>query len=336
MKFKLDIEKKKRGDIKKAKGHNLREHATESQLREAAWLTPQGHHVIKSWRQEVMDKALGLAKRKDAVVAIEMIFQVGKQGDWREPPSVDFPEGKPIPLDQANARLRKLTRGVSQAIEDEFGADNIVGIDLHTDESTPHVHVIVTPIHEGKLQAKHWLDGVSRCAALRERVHTELNKHLPCEYTKGASNRQPHDPSKAAGQENGPQPSLSWLKRKTDKAAALAEENRGLKQRIEAMAHKFTKKLKQWIDRVNELIEQVNELKAEVAKLQDENKSLKDQIKNANLDLSAERRDKAKLLNLNGGLKADIERLEDKMAAQRQQQSLRDLARRAGGPSLGR
>ena len=83
-------------------------------------------------------------------------------------------------------------------------------------------------------------------------------------------------------------------------------------------------------------INPVKELIEKVSKLEKENADLKQQLKDANLDLSAERRDKAKLLNLNGGLKADIEKLEDKVAAQRQQQSLRDLGRRAGGPTLGR
>ncbi|WP_223954405.1 plasmid recombination protein, partial [Aeromonas caviae] len=35
-------------------------------------------------------------------------------------------------------------------------------IDLHTDESSPHFHVVVTPIKDGKLQAKAWLDGASK------------------------------------------------------------------------------------------------------------------------------------------------------------------------------
>ena len=331
MKFKLDIEKKNRSNIGRAKGHNCRDHGTESQLPKAAWLTPEGHHVVKSWRQDVLDKAQGLAKRKDAVIGIELVFQVGNQTDWREPPTPDCPQGKPIPSDQALARLRKFTRGVSQAIEAEFGAENIVGIDLHTDESTPHVHVIVTPIKDGKLQAKHWLDGKSKCGALRERLHDVLSKHIECDYTKGGSNHEPHNPKKAAGAvlSPQPQPELSWLKRKTDKAAALAEENTGLKRLLEKVQKELSDKLEKFSKRIRELIKEVKTLKAE-------NDDLKKQLEEASLDLSAERRDKSKLLNLNGGLKADIQKLEDKVAAQRQQQSLRDLGRRAGGPTLGR
>lgn len=44
-------------------------------------------------------------------------------------------------------------------LEDTFGKDNIIYSVVHYDEKTPHFHVCLTPIHEGKLRASHWFDG---------------------------------------------------------------------------------------------------------------------------------------------------------------------------------
>lgn len=197
MKFTMAIQKHDRVSIGRSAGHNERHHATNSQLPKSAWITQQGHHTIAPWRGDVLDAAKALAKRKDAVVAVEIVLQVGNQADWREMPTAEHPEGKPKP--GAAARLKALTAGAKQAAAREFGVDNIVSIEVHTDESTPHVHIVATPVKDGKLQAKHWLDGAARCAQLRERIHADVNRHIACSYTKGAPGGEPHDQAKRAG-----------------------------------------------------------------------------------------------------------------------------------------
>ena len=94
----------------------------------------------------------------------------------------------------------------------------MVGVDLHTDESSPHVHVVVTPVHDGKLQAKNWLDGAARCAKLRKRAHQEVLKYIECEYTPGQAGGAPHDPEQAAG-----------------KIGRIARRDRALNEREEAL-----------------------------------------------------------------------------------------------------
>lgn len=37
-----------------------------------------------------------------------------------------------------------------------FGVDNVVSAVMHMDETTPHIQLLVTPIKDGKLQAKNW------------------------------------------------------------------------------------------------------------------------------------------------------------------------------------
>jgi cell division protein FtsB len=232
--FSLAIDKMQASSVGRAEGHNLRLHATESQLRQEAWFTPEGRHQVKPWRPEALVKSKGLAKRKDAVQAIQFVIQLGNQTDWRDEPEPDFPEGRPLNI--ANP-INLAARGIKAWAAKEFGEDNIVGIDLHTDESSPHFHVVVTPIRDGKLQAKAWLDGASKVAALRKRAWQAVNAHIACEYKPGATGGAPHDPRKAAGQE--PAPSMldkvtghAKAKRLERENAALQEENTQLKQAL--------------------------------------------------------------------------------------------------------
>ena len=204
MKFVLAIEKKNRNTIGTIESHNLRKHPTKSQLPESAWITREGHHSIIAFNQELLNEAKSLSKRKDAVLAVELVLGIGNQTDWRSIPTADNPYGAKLP--GSAARLNALVQGVKEAALAEFGKERIISIDLHTDESTPHVHVVFAPINNGKLQAKKWLDGGESCAGLRARLHEIVSKHSPCDYIKGAEGGAPHDPEKAAGGPGGPKP----------------------------------------------------------------------------------------------------------------------------------
>jgi len=231
--FTFAVDKMQAPAIGRAEGHNLRLHKTESQLRPEAWFTPEGRHQVEQWRPEVLAKAKGLAKRKDAVQAIQFVIQLGNQTDWRSEPEPDFPEGRPI--SSIADPLNLAAKGIRAWVAKEFGDENCVGIDLHTDESTPHFHVVVTPVKNGKLQAKAWLDGPSKLAALRKRAWQAISAHIECEYTPGSPGGAPHDPRKAAGQT--PAPTLidkmighAKAQKLERENAALREENAQLKQ----------------------------------------------------------------------------------------------------------
>lgn len=221
MKFSLAIDKMKSADVGRAEGHNCRLHATSSQLPQGSWFTTKGRHEIVAWRSDVIDKARGLSKRKDAVVAISIVLQVGNQLDWREKETPDCPEGRPKG-GKNNKDAITMMGNLAKAARDwaikEFGEDNVVGVDLHTDESSPHVHVVVTPVCDGKLQAKAWLDGAARCAKLRKRAHQEVLKYIECEYVPGQAGGAPHDPEQAAG-----------------KIGRIARRDRALNEREEAL-----------------------------------------------------------------------------------------------------
>lgn len=203
MKFSLGIEKMKAADVGRAAGHNCRLHPTESQLPQGSWFTDKGRHEVVAWRPDVIAKAKGLSKRKDAVVAVSIVLQVGNQHDWREKETPDCPEGRPRGGRNSKSAMTimgNLAKAAKEWAIKEFGEENVVGVDLHTDESSPHVHVVVTPVQDGKLQAKAWLDGSARCAQLRKRAFESVSRYIECEYTAGSkSGGAKHDPEQAAG-----------------------------------------------------------------------------------------------------------------------------------------
>lgn len=255
MKFVMAIDKKNRNNLGTVSGHNKRLHETLSQLPKEAWFTEAGLHEVMPWRQDLLDEAKKLSKRKDAVLAVELIFQVGNQSDWRDLPTPEHPHGKRKP--GASAKMNALMAGVKKAGLLEFGRDRIVSIDLHTDESSPHMHIVFVPIKDGKLQAKHWLNGPASCAKLRERMHQVINQHIACDYEKGAPGGMPHDPKKAAGAENGPKPkpstpeehSASELKNTRDKLATAEAQVQTLFSRLkraERMALEEKQKREDW------------------------------------------------------------------------------------------
>lgn len=245
MKFKLDIEKKNKGNIGQCEGHNERHHATASQLPKEAWITPEGCHVMVPFNKDLLKKAKDLSVRKDSVFAIELLVQVGNQTDWRDMPDEQNPCGKKLP--GASAKLNAIMRGVREAAEAEFGKDRIVSMAMHTDESTPHVHILFVPIVDGKLNQKNWVNGAGACASLRERIYSHVNKHIPCEYEKGVPKGAPHDPSKAAGAINGPKAKPTMLEKASDllgknsEIKALKALVSGLNQQLQNMFSRLKK-----------------------------------------------------------------------------------------------
>lgn len=195
--FVFNVEKLQNHQIALAHRHNVRHVPTDSQLPQSAWFTKEGRHEAVKWNDAQLAVAHGLAKRKDAVEALSFIIQFGNQTDWREAPTEQDQCGRPKgewPVD-----LKQANQAIQRWVEVEFGAENLVSIELHTDESTPHFHLIVTPIKDGKLQAKNWLNGAASVAGLRKRAWQEISKTIDCSYQPGRAGGQPHDPKLAAG-----------------------------------------------------------------------------------------------------------------------------------------
>ena len=84
--------------------------------------------------------------RKDAVKAFRIILS-GSNERMKE-------------IEQNPQEFQKWKDMNVQFMQEKFGADNLVRMSLHMDETTPHIHAIVVPItKDGRLSAKDFIDG---------------------------------------------------------------------------------------------------------------------------------------------------------------------------------
>lgn len=257
--------------------HNVRLHPTESQLPKRAWFTPEGRHEALPWNDAQTKKAHKLAKRKDAVEGFSMVIQFGNQTDWRDPPTDKFPEGKPKSKSEWPVNPRKAGEAIQIWAAQEFGEENLVSLDFHTDESTPHFHLIVTPIHDGKLQAKHWVNTKFDLAELRARAHAEISKTIPCTYTPGREGGAAHDASLAAGGKNARKPEVGFDPLGKKQIEMLSEENTKLHKELREAKIKIRNAERQAANRATEKLERdrANKAEAEVISLRDVNSKLR-------------------------------------------------------------
>lgn len=62
-------------------------------------------------------------------------------------------------------------------VEDTFGKENIIYSVVHYDEKTPHFHIALVPIFEGKLRSNHWFDGPAKLKKLHD-SYAKFNKQF--------------------------------------------------------------------------------------------------------------------------------------------------------------
>lgn len=253
MKFVFNVEKLKSHQVAMVRAHNLREGEKDrmSQLDQSAWFSKSERVEIVPWDQSRLNESRKLSKRKDAVEAISIVVQIGSQSDWREASSADYPEGRPKRPPPADPLA--MATVVKKWAEIEFGKENVVSIELHLDESTPHVHLIVTPIFAGKLQAKKILDGAKSLAMLRASCHRSVSATIPCSYQPGRAGGEPHDHEKGAGRS------------RSENVASVVTSRFGLRSRLSGA-----------VERDNEqLIEENQRLKVENQRLATVNAGLR-------------------------------------------------------------
>ncbi|MGL6186079.1 MAG: MobV family relaxase [Clostridium chrysemydis] len=82
-------------------------------------------------------------------------------------------------------------------VKKEFGEDNINYATVHLDETTPHMHLGVTPLtKDGKLTAKTWLNGKKKLTELQNKFHKhvvnkgfDLERGISSDKTKAKNKR---------------------------------------------------------------------------------------------------------------------------------------------------
>jgi hypothetical protein len=210
-KFCFSVKKMKLGDMSHAKRHNKRIDIPSSQIPDKSlWFSSVGHHSFVPWNDVRASKARSLMERKDAVVGLEFVIQIGNQDHYRER---DKTPNKSLHIPE----LKASSKAIHEWATKQFGSKNIVSLDLHTDESTPHFHLVVAAIDDTpapkpkpnarpkkyaddpeRLNVKRWISGKESIINLRKSCHSHVNGVFPCEYSSEIPDGgKPHDPSKS-------------------------------------------------------------------------------------------------------------------------------------------
>lgn len=91
--------------------------------------------------------------RKDAVKAVGVILS-GSPGQMKKI--------------EGEGRLEEWAKANFKFAQEKFGKENLVRFTLHMDEATPHIHAVFTPIKDGKLHYKSFIDGKKGLSNLQE------------------------------------------------------------------------------------------------------------------------------------------------------------------------
>jgi len=92
------------------------------------------------------EEAAGKSIRKDAVWAVEVLLTMS--------PEYFRPNGEE-PGEWSESRLQRWKAATEKFIEDEYGED-VITADLHLDEMTPHIHLVIAPRVGKKLCCKKY------------------------------------------------------------------------------------------------------------------------------------------------------------------------------------
>lgn len=139
---------KSTGELRAALKHNCREQPTPNADPEKTPLNG-GDNVTVNGAMKRYRELLGDHKaRKNAVHAVEYMFSASPE--WF--------------ANKDRTQVLDYLRDCTNYVRDKFTSKNVISVRYHFDETTPHAHVVVVPMHEGKLNARHYIGG-SRAVA---------------------------------------------------------------------------------------------------------------------------------------------------------------------------
>lgn len=153
------------GAVAAAGKHNSRERDTPNADPEK---TPDNFR-LDNYREkdalEAVQKLMPEKVRKNGVLAVEVVMSA----------SPDFFQG----MDR-----RDITGWASKCrdwVAEEFGGgQNVANFTVHLDEQTPHIHAIVVPLKNGKLNCRHYLGGTRDVLSkFQDRFAETLQKNYP-------------------------------------------------------------------------------------------------------------------------------------------------------------
>lgn len=104
--------------------------------------------------EEIEQRCEQARTRKDNVLGYDLLFTASPEF---------FSSGK-----ITGEEFKTWQKETIKWIGEKFGADNIVNLAIHLDETTPHITCQTLAIHEGKLNAKHFTGGAEKCSKLQD------------------------------------------------------------------------------------------------------------------------------------------------------------------------
>jgi hypothetical protein len=120
---------------------------------------PIGTEDLNSDIQNRLD-ACGIHPRKNAVLAVEHLMTSGKE-------AFNYHKAEDGSL-RGNVQLWKSFEENSMRwLTDRYGKENLVNFTVHKDEQTPHIHAVVVPVVNGKLNCRALLGGRDKLRAMQ-------------------------------------------------------------------------------------------------------------------------------------------------------------------------
>jgi hypothetical protein len=119
----------------------------------------------------------GCNVRKNAVLAIEHLMTASPEAFGYK--KVVGQDGKPVLQGDVKAWNEFETCSMKW-LTDQYGAANVVNVHVHKDEETPHIHAVVVPIKDGKLNARHFINGREKLSEMQD-TFSESVKHIGIE-----------------------------------------------------------------------------------------------------------------------------------------------------------
>jgi hypothetical protein len=221
---------KSRGELAGRLRHNTREHLAPNvdpdRVQNNLLIGGAVSKVMKDFSARLPENV-----RKNAVLAVEVMMTAspGFTGDWD-----------------------KYLKDCDKWVSDFFGKENVLSVAHHLDETTPHTQIMVMPMKDGKLNAKHYIGGVrNRMTELQNDFYEKVGR--PAALERG----QPRPETRARHTPHTLAAAAADLEAEKRKVEAVAKEVRAqtgmsvteiraMKNRIENLERQTPDQLRQW------------------------------------------------------------------------------------------
>ena len=112
----------------------------------------------KTFNQILKNRLNGTKPRKNAVLGLEFVFAY-------------------TPGCVPDENIKAWSMASTQFLIETFGIDNVVSVTLHRDERNPHIHAVVIPMTDGKLNCKHYINGPTSCRELQDSYYEAVKDY---------------------------------------------------------------------------------------------------------------------------------------------------------------